>query len=67
MKSKDSLNELKGLSVNELKGRLVSLKEELMKLRVRKVSGQLKESHRFKEVRRNIAKVRTLLVNGAKA
>lgn len=61
MKKTDVLNELRGLSPEDLKERLRSLNEELMKLRFSKVAGQLDQTHRVREVRRDIARVATVI------
>ena len=61
MKSKQFLNEVKGLSASELKVKKVALKEELMKLRFKGVVNQLEKSHMITEIKRNIARVETVL------
>ena len=63
MKRLDYFKELKGLEVKDLKERARALAEELMKLRFRGASGQLEHSHRSKEIRRNLARVNTLLTS----
>jgi len=57
MKAKEFINELRGLSLEDVKEKRRSLSEELMKLRFRKAVGQLDRSHRISEVKRNIARV----------
>lgn len=59
MKQREMVKELKTLSKEELTTRAVGMAEELMKLRFRKASGQLPQSHRVGEVRRNLARVKT--------
>jgi large subunit ribosomal protein L29 len=61
MKSRDLMNELKELSTDQLKVRAKQLAEEGMKLRFRKVASQLDTPHRIREVRRNLARARTIL------
>ena len=60
MKQGEFLNEIKGFSAEDLKKKSLSLAEELMKLRFRKASGQLPQSSRLRDVRRNLARVLTL-------
>lgn len=61
MKRKDFLKEIRSESEADLKKKIVTLSEELMKLRFRKVTGQLQQSHRLKELRRQIATIKTQL------
>ena len=61
MKKRDLLAELRALSVDELKTRERQLAEELMKLRFRKAGGQLEEGHLMRQVRRDRARVLSVL------
>jgi large subunit ribosomal protein L29 len=61
MKRNDFINEIKGLSVTELTERARSMTEEMMKLRFRKVTGQLEQSHRLGQIRRDLARVQTFI------
>jgi large subunit ribosomal protein L29 len=61
MKAKEFINQLRGLSEAELREKARSLAEELMKLRFRKASGQLTQTHRLDEIRRNLARVETII------
>ena len=61
MKSRDFLNEIKGLSAEELKVKAATIAEELMKLRFKNASGQFEGSHQFSELKRNLARVKTLM------
>ncbi len=54
-------SELKDLSVEEIKKKLTDFKDELFSLRFQAVTGQLGNSMRIKEVRHNIARVKTIL------
>lgn len=54
-------SELRDLSIEELRKKLVDFKEELFSLRFQMVTGQLGNSMRIKEVKRNIARVKTIL------
>ena len=61
MKSKKYLEELNVKSVEELQGELVSAKKELFNLRFQNATGQLENTGRIKEVRKNIARIQTVL------
>lgn len=61
MKRKDQLTEIRGMSAADLKARAKSLSEELMKLRFRKASGQLEHGHRMGQLKRDLARVRTVI------
>lgn len=54
-------SELRGKSVDELKGMLLDLKKEQFNLRFRRATAQLENTARVRLVRRDIARVRTLL------
>ncbi len=53
--------ELREKSVDELKAELIAQLEEQFKLRMQKNSGQDLPTHVFKNVRRDIARIKTLL------
>ena len=53
--------ELKELTVEELNGKLVALKEELFNLRFQHAINQLDNPHKIQEVKRDIARVMTIL------
>jgi large subunit ribosomal protein L29 len=55
------MKDLKALSAQELKSRGVKISQEMMKLRFQKTTGQLKQTHRITELRRELARVNTLL------
>lgn len=61
MKSTNLVKDLKALSPQELKSRGVKVAEELMKLRFQRSTGQLKQTHRLGELRRELARIKTLL------
>ncbi|HEY8450365.1 MAG TPA: 50S ribosomal protein L29 [Bacillota bacterium] len=52
--------ELRDLSDAELEKKARDLKEELFNLRFQKVTGQLENPMRLREVRRDLARVRTV-------
>jgi len=53
--------ELRNMSPEDLSVKLASCKEELGKLQYLKTIGQADKPHRFKELRRTIARIHTLL------
>jgi large subunit ribosomal protein L29 len=53
--------DLKSKSPVELKEKLISLLKEQFNLRMRKATGQLNQTHLLKKVRRDIARVKTVL------
>lgn len=53
--------ELRDLSVEELQKKLLDFKDELFSLRFQMVTGQLGNPMRLKEVKRNIARTKTIL------
>ncbi|MCB0351957.1 MAG: 50S ribosomal protein L29 [Bdellovibrionales bacterium] len=61
MKKKDNLKELRDLSLEQLKAKVKELNEEGMKLRFRKSSGQLDQTHRFGEAKTQLAQAKTVL------
>ena len=67
MKSTESLKNLKALSVVELKEKGRTISEELMKLRMRVASGQPEQGNRITLLRKEFARVSTVIVQKAKA
>ncbi len=55
--------DLKGKSADELGATLLDLRKEKFNLRFQKASGQLDNTARARQVRRDIARVKTLLRN----
>src|ERR1700727_97590 len=62
-----NIAELRGKSPDELKDMAVSLKKELFNLRFLAASGESPNTARFREVRRDVARVKTLLNDPAAA
>ena len=60
MKVKE-IKELQGLTVEELNTKLSELKEELFNLRFRHATGQLENPVSLRNVKRDIARVQTIL------
>ncbi len=61
MKSKQYLEDLRNKSVEELNADLVAAKKELFNLRFQNATNQLDNTSRIKEVKRNIARIKTVL------
>ena len=55
------VNVLRDLSTAELEKKVVSLKEELFNLRFQMATGQLENPMKIKEIRKDIAKAKTVL------
>lgn len=56
-----SLEDLKNKDVDALRAELLELRQTQMKLRLQKASGQLQQTHQIRNVRRDIARIKTLL------
>lgn len=67
VKSKAYLDELRNKTLDELKSELVSAKKELFNLRFQNATNQLSNTARIKEVRKNIARIQTVISERAKA
>ena len=61
MKTSAYLEELKNQSVADLKAQLVDAKKELFNLRFQNATNQLDNTARIKEVRKNIARIQTVI------
>jgi large subunit ribosomal protein L29 len=57
------MEELKGKSVAELNEDLVAAKKELFNLRFQNATNQLDNTSRIKEVKKNIARIQTVLAS----
>ena len=61
MKTKDFVQELNGLTTEQLLNREKELKEQLFNLRFQLATGQLENTASLKSVRKDIARVKTFL------
>ena len=66
MKTKDYLKDLRTLAPEELNAKLVEAKKELFNLRFQNATNQLDNTGRIKEVRREIARIQTVMSETAK-
>lgn len=53
--------ELRTKSSDELKGQLLDLRKEAFNLRFQQASGQLENTARVRQVRRSIARIKTIM------
>jgi len=53
--------EIRKMSAEEMHGKLSDTREELMKLRFQQVTGQLTDTSRLRQLRRDIARMETIL------
>ncbi|MCR9091494.1 50S ribosomal protein L29 [Algiphilus sp.] len=61
MKSTDYLKSIAGKDAAGLTAELEALRKEQFNLRMQGATGQLTQTHRMREVRRNIARVKTIM------
>ena len=55
------IEDVRGLTPDQLADQLVSLKKEAFNLRFQKATGQIEKTHRVNEVRKAIARIKTVL------
>ena len=55
------IDEVRGLSPDQLADTLVNLKKEQFNLRFQKATGQIEKTHRVDQVRKDIARIKTVL------
>ena len=66
MKTSKYLEEVKSKSVADLNAQLVDAKKELFNLRFQNATNQLDNTGRIKEVRKNIARIQTIITEKEK-
>ena len=67
MKTNKYVTKLTAKTAEELQTELVSAKKELFNLKFQNATNQLDNTARIKEVRRNIARIQTVITQNAKA
>ena len=67
VKNKVFLEEMRPKTTDELSIELVSAKKELFNLRFQNATNQLDNTARIKEVRKNIARIQTIITQKANA
>lgn len=65
VKLKEYKEELNAKSLDELQSDLVAAKKELFNLRFQNATNQLENTSRIKDVRRNIARIQTVIARKA--
>ncbi|MBV8684508.1 MAG: 50S ribosomal protein L29 [Caulobacteraceae bacterium] len=55
------IDDVRRMSADELSDELLSLKKEQFNLRFQAATGQLEKTHRAQEVRRDIARIKTVM------
>ena len=53
--------EIRDLSPKEITTKLRETREQLLQLRLRKQTGQVEKTHRVNEIRKDIARIKTVL------
>ena len=56
-----NIDEIRGMTADQLKDNLLSLKKEQFNLRFQAATGQLEKTHRANQVRKDIARIKTVL------
>jgi large subunit ribosomal protein L29 len=55
------VQEIRELNVDELKGKVKDLQDQVFRLRIQKAMGQLDAPHKVRALRRELARVKTVL------
>jgi large subunit ribosomal protein L29 len=55
------IDDIRGMTPDQLSEQLVNLKKEQFNLRFQKATGQVEKTHRVGEVRKDIARIQTVL------
>jgi large subunit ribosomal protein L29 len=53
--------EIRELNVDELRSKVTDLQDQVFRLRIQKAMGQLDASHKMRALRRELARVQTIL------
>ena len=57
------IDDVRGMTADQLKDNLLSLKKEQFNLRFQAATGQLEKTHRVNQIRKDIARIKTVLRN----
>lgn len=63
MKRNDKMKEFQKLTTEEINKKIAENKEELLKLRMKQATGSLENSARINELRKDVARLKTILRN----
>jgi large subunit ribosomal protein L29 len=55
------IDDVRGMTPDQLSEQLINLKKEQFNLRFQRATGQMEKTHRVDEVRKDIARVKTVL------
>ena len=55
------IDDIRGMTADQLQDQLLGLKKEQFNLRFQAATGQLEKTHRADEVRKDIARIKTVL------
>ena len=61
MKRNDKMMEFQKLTTEEINKKITEAKEELLKLRMKQATGTLENSARINELRKDVARLKTIL------
>jgi len=61
MKRNDKMKEFQKLTTEEINKKIAEAKEELLKLRMKQATGSLENSARIDELRKDVARLKTIL------
>lgn len=67
MKNSLNINELKNKTIDQLKLELTSARQELFELRLKNATNQLENTSKIRQVRKNIARIETIITIKKKA
>ena len=56
-----AMEDIRGMNPDQLTENLLNLKREQFNLRFQQATGQMEKSHRVEQVRRDIARIKTVL------
>ena len=63
MKRNDKMKEFQKLTTEEINKKIAENKEELLKLRMQQATGSLENSARVNELRKDVARLKTILAS----
>ena len=63
MKRNDKMKEFQNLTTEEINKKIAENKEELLKLRMKQATGSLEKTDRVNELRKDVARLKTILRN----
>jgi large subunit ribosomal protein L29 len=66
MKSTEQLGDLRGRTVDDLRSRANDIDEQVFRLRVQKAMGQPESGNKIRPLRRELARIKTILAEKAR-